>query len=232
MKLIVLLATVLVGGACVASAAPLCVSGATMASYQALGAGGCTIGNLLFSNFIYGGTSFGTASVPNTDVFLTPVDAGTFYPGPGIVFSSSGWSLPAASPTTFMFIDSTIRFNVSALPGSGVLIDDGSLALLSPVATGTGQGGVTEIISPAGIKLEVDANGLLVSQKVFAPTASVSVLKDLLIAVPQGAAGSGSVQITSFAENFSEVPEPVGTVLIGSGLLALGIWRRRASRRD
>jgi hypothetical protein len=227
MKLVVLVATMLVGGAGIASATPLCLSGGTMASYEALGLSGCTIGNLLFSNFVYGSTSHGAPAVPNTAVFLTTVNAGTYSPGPGIVFTSAGWNLPSASPTTALLIDSSISFDVSAIAGTGVLIDDASMMLLTALATGTGRAGVTETITASPIKLQVDANGALVSHDVFPPVTKVSVLKDLLVTIPRGTPGSGSAFVGSFEENFSEVPEPVGAILIGSGLLALGIWRRR-----
>ena len=93
MKVSVLLAISLAVFVSAASAAPLCVRGGTMASYEALGAGGCVIGDKLFSNFVYGSTAHGTGvAVPDTAVFLTPVERHGVNPGPGIVFSSSGWS--------------------------------------------------------------------------------------------------------------------------------------------
>jgi hypothetical protein len=76
--------------------------------------------------------------------------------------------------------------------------------------------------------LDVDAFGPLSDHVIFAPTRTVQVRKDFFIGIPQF--GTGSVRVSDFTENFSEMPEPVGTVLIGSGLLALGIWRRRVSR--
>ena len=55
-----------------------------MASYEALGAGGCVIGERLFSNFGYVSTSGGNGTaVADTAVFLTPVDGAQ---GPGIMF--------------------------------------------------------------------------------------------------------------------------------------------------
>jgi hypothetical protein len=217
MKLSVLLATVFFAAAGLASAAPLCISG-TMASYELL-AGGCTIGNLLFSNFAYTGVA-----VPNSTVTLAPVDGG-YSPGPGITFSSSGWTA-TASPDGVVNIDSSILFDVSALDGRPI-ITDGSLTLLSSGSTGTGVAEIGETIEPGNIQLQVNARGPLVSHVVFVPTSTVNVLKDVLVRVPQGAAGSGTAFIGSFEEDFSEVPEPVGAILIGSGLLALGIWRRR-----
>jgi hypothetical protein len=225
MKLSVLLAITLVFVSA-ASAAPLCVAGGTMASYKSLGSGGCTIGNALFSNFIYLSTASGTgAVVPDTAVFLTP--AGDTF-NPGIVFSTTGWTIPSGSLTDDSLVDSTIKFTVSILDGTSTL-EDGTLTLSSYAVSGTGFADITETIKPSSIQLQVDSGGPFVSHLYFPPTNSVSVLKDLVVAVPQGSTGTASISM--FEEDFSEAPEPVSTVLIGSGLLGLGLWRRRAVRR-
>ena len=70
-----------------------------MASYEALGAGGCVIGDKLFSNFVYGSTAHGTGvAVADTAVFLTPVNIDGVNPGPGIVFSSTDWVVSLRIP--------------------------------------------------------------------------------------------------------------------------------------
>jgi hypothetical protein len=214
-----------------ASAAPLCISGGTMASYAALGVGGCQIGDKLFSNFIYGSTGHGTGvAVAASAVFLTPVGAGTFNPGPGIIFSSAGWIVPSGSPTTNSFVDSSIGFDVTVIGGFPIM-EDGTLTLSSFAVSGSGLADITETINPAGIQLQVDSqNGPLVSHGFFPNTNHVSVLKDLLVTVQANT--TGSTQIFSFEEDFSQVPEPVGSALLGSGLLALGVWRRRVSQRS
>jgi len=222
--------TVLLTAACiaagVASAATVCVDGGTMASYQALGAGGCTIGDKLFSSFVYGSTAHGTGvAVPNTQVFLTTDNSNPY--NPGIVFSSSGWVVASASARANSFVDSSIGFTVTVLSGSPI-IEDASLTLSSFSVSGTGVVDITETINPSGTQLQVDGVGPLVSHKNFAPTSSVSVLKDLLIAVPRlGTTSGGSGRVNSFEENFSQItPEPVSSALIGLGLLAVGLWRR------
>jgi len=211
-----------------ASAAPPCIAGATMASYVALGVGGCQIGDKLFSNFIYGSTGQGTGvATPATTVFLTPVGAGTFNPGPGIIFSSAGWVVPSGLPAIDSSVDSSIAFDVTVIGGLPIM-EDGTLTLSSFAVTGTGLAHITETINPAGIQLQVDSrNGPLVSHGFFPNTNHVSVVKDLLVAVQANT--TGSAQVFSFEEDFSQVPEPVGTILVGSGLLALGFLRRRAT---
>jgi len=234
MKVVALFVVGLSVLASTASAAPVCVGGATMASYVALGPGGCTIGNLLFSNFAYGSTGHQNgAAVPASQVFLQPVNIGTFQPGPGIVFSSELWFVNSASLIDDSYVDSSIAFDVSTL-GQARIIEGGTLILSSFSAAGTGMANVAETLTPegsAGIPLWVDSEGPFSSHVGFAPVDTVHVLKDLLIFVPQGDA-RGSARINSFEEDFSEAPEPVGSALVGSGLLAFAFWRRRASQRS
>jgi hypothetical protein len=216
-----------------ASAIPVCVSGGTLASYEAL-AGGCIYdGSLLFSNFIYGNTFAGAgAAVSNTNVFLTLVGAGTY--NRGIVFSTgeagNGWSVQVNSPGGLSFVDSSIQFTVTAL--SGGKIEDGTLTLLSFGTGGSGRATIGETINPGGVppgfQYTVRGVGPTTTHEIFPASTMVTVLKDIQVRVP--ASGTGFATINSFEEDFSQMPEPVGSVLIGSGLLALGIWRRRMSR--
>ena len=236
MRLSVLLAVTLVAFASMASAEPIfptCIAGGTMASYEALGVGGCVIGDKLFNNFSYSSTGSGTATaVPDSLVFLTPVDAGTYSPGPGIVFSSNNWVVPGSTTVTSI-LDMSFRFTVTVLPG-GHLIDDASLTLGNFNMTGNGTGNIGESLCNAdcsaqlGRRLDVSAGGQLFDETSFAGTNTVVVQKNFSLAVPRNS--TGSISVSSFTENFSEIPEPVGAILIGSGLLALGAWRRRGSR--
>src|SRR5260370_17713210 len=101
MKLSVLLVITVAAFVSAASAAPLCVAGGTMASYEVLGAGGCVIGDKLFSNFVYGSTGHGNGvAVADTAVFLTPVNIGGLNPVPGIVFSGAPRAAPPPPPPT------------------------------------------------------------------------------------------------------------------------------------
>ena|ERR1039457_1797742 len=234
MKLSVLLAATLFAFASMASAAPLCTAvGITMADYVALGSTGCQIGDKVFYNFFYSSSGSGLgAGVPAGAVVLSPVGADTY--NPGIVFSSDNWFVPGPSSTGNSIIDASLGFTVTVLPG-GNPIDDASLTLGSFVQAGAGIATIGETVFAGdgftqlgGRALGVSAGGQLVDEVHFANTSTIQVKKDFELVVPAGS--TGSVRVSSFTENFSEIPEPVGAILIGSGLLALGAWRRRGSR--
>ena len=88
MKASALLATIFFAAVSIASAAPLCVAGGTMVSYVSLGSDGCTVGDLLFSNFVYNDSG----SAPGTMVLLAPISSSLTNSGPGLSFTSSAWT--------------------------------------------------------------------------------------------------------------------------------------------
>lgn len=235
MKLSMFLAAMLVVFASMAVAAPLCTdlvgtgaAGAvTMADYVALGGGGCQIGDKLFSNFFYQPTHAGEGpAVAASSIFMAPVNPTSY--NPGIVFSSNDWLVSGG----VSYYDASISFGVTVL-GGGSLIEDATLTMgADATVSGTGSAAIGESIvagdgfTPLGA-LNVDAgSGRLVDHVIFAPSSTVEFSKNFRI----GTSGAGTARVFSFTENFSEAPEPVGTILIGSGLLVLGAWRRRVTR--
>src|SRR5690242_2850835 len=79
--------------ACVAPAKPLpCVSG-TLSSYIALGAGGCTVGPVIFANFTYAADATGGApQISPDEIKVTP--SFTIPATGGFIFSSD-WGVAA-----------------------------------------------------------------------------------------------------------------------------------------
>ena len=236
MKLSMFLAATLLVFASMAVAAPLCTglagTGAggavTMADYLALGSGGCQMGDKIFSDFFYQPSSGGDGpAVAASAIFVAPVNPGSY--NPGIVFSSSNWFVSGVNS----YYDASIAFNVTVLRG-GAPINDATLTMGADASvSGAGSASIGEsIVAGGGFPelgaLDVDATGPLVDHVSFAPTSTVEVSKNFFIGT--SLTGDGSARIFSFTENFSEVPEPVGAILIGSGLLVLGAWRRRGSR--
>jgi hypothetical protein len=140
-------------------------------------------------------------------------------------------------------------WNVNNTNGGGELRED---SLISFTATGPGitnlelffNGSVTGTGS-ANVTEQYCLNGTLTNcpgplgqlsvtnpppgfsdQVFFAPVQSISVSKDILV---DTGSGPGSAMISQVVNNFSS-PEPLSFVLLGSGLLGLGLLRKRIKR--
>ena len=80
----------------------------------------------------------------------------------------------------------------------------------------------TAVAAPLA-QISVDSNESAVSGT-FTGTSPVYIFKDIQAGDPNG-------QLTEFTQTFQpSVPEPVSTVLLGSGLLALGLLRRKSRK--
>jgi hypothetical protein len=237
MKRIVLIVAVLAALVNVASAAPVLCGSATVAYYVATYnslANACQVGDKLFYNFNYSGTQVGG---------LTPVDAtqvnvvgdSSNPDEPGLIFSSTFWTVSSPGGSHgILDLDSSIAFTVQTIDNSA-RITDASLDFTGGfTVTGTAGADIAERVSPNGVppakSFHVDSTGPLSTTVFFDPVSVVTVSKDLVVIIPADSAGTAT--ITSFREGFSEnSPEPVGTILIGSGLLAIGLFRRRICKQ-
>jgi len=201
-----------------------------MSVYDALGFS-CFISDKLFSNFTYSPTAGGNGvPVPDTAVFVT---ADTLDPNnPGFHFASSAWTVSSSVNDTFdSFVDSTINFDVATLSGQA-LIDDNTLTLNAFSSSGLGFFlAVDEQYTPdpSGLGLHVHSDPFSTTttdHRVFTPINALHVTKDLFLGAENHTTSTAT--ITQFSENFSEIgaPEPLGFVLMGSGLIGLGIRRR------
>ena len=218
----------------IASANPACLSDTIanyMANYTSL-ATACQVGDKLFYAFLYSGTAAGTTAPTSSQV--TVVGDSSNVNEPGLVFSSSGWTVSGTSTLASpLYVDSNISFTV-AVVGLVPLIYDASLDFANHFSvSGQGVASIGETVTLGNTNtstaLHVDsANGPFTSVSEFSPVSFVRVNKDLIVQVPQNIdAATGTATITSFREGFSEMPEPVSCVLFGSGLLGLGLLRRR-----
>src|SRR5271170_1216319 len=187
--------------------AAACVTG-TLADYIALQAGGCTIGDKTFYDFGYTASAsqgaLGALPIPAGGITVDPVPPATGPAGEiGLDFVAA-WVVGAGGT-----LDSNIRFNVAVTGGGPLQIDDASLVQAGSSFSGTGIASVSENAcgpapcSPTGsiTLLTVDESGqtVLSDHTFFAPTGSLSVIKDIAVL-----GGTGSASISFVGDTFSQ----------------------------
>jgi hypothetical protein len=208
-----------------ASAAPVCVDSDSLADYIALGEEGCMIGDKVFSDFSYVFSGTGT-TIPSSAVTVTTDPTPL---NPGVIFNAPWFAAPGT------IIDVAIGFTVT-----GPNIKDASIVvggLTGGFLTGAEDlclGDAWDVSSCEGTELSpamTVANGSL-SDSIdwfdeYGPVSQVGVFKDITL---ENFTGSTGVSFSLISQNFSQVPEPSTLLLMGGGLLALGLARRRAIR--
>jgi hypothetical protein len=184
------------------SASP-CVAGATLDTYVALGAGGCTIGpetvnNFSFSVFSVGG---GATAIPDTDITVTPTSgAGTY----GAIFASSDFSV------TTGFVTYLIGFTWDSLPIRGMddVLDPGNVNIST-------DGCVGFAFTPtcAGSTVNVDVTPTMTFDQVFfSPTLVLGVANTISLIADDPAS------FNSIENDISVTPEPASLLLTALGL--------------
>ncbi len=206
---------------------PACVT-TTLDNYLALGAGGCSIDEIGFSNFNFSVLSAGGGAdpIPASAILVTPTLNGE---NGSLTFSSAGFSVTGSQFVTYLLgysidphpiirgFDDELDVDGPTFPGSASVTTD--LCLL---ATFTG-----DLCLPPGVpaSLNVFDNGVTaqLSDAVgFTPLAVIGVRNTIDLH-----ANGANADFTSLTNSAVEVPEPAAWLLVSSGLLGLLVRRRR-----
>ncbi len=238
MKRILLISLALLIMASGGFASQLCTNNVGLDQYIANYAGinnACQIGDKLFYDFGYSSSLAPSGTPPSASgVSIAPVP-GDGYSDPGILFSVGGFLVFPGKT-----LDATITYTVATLSGSAVMegysLDIAGSHTGQP--TGAGSGSVTESFSgnPLGTPL-VTSVGPFAAATLSAETdilpwvSSTTVTTQIHLQSPVD--GNDRVTISAIEEHFAEaVPEPYETILIGSGLLFFGLWRKRVKHSN
>jgi hypothetical protein len=183
-------------------AAAICATG-TLASYEALGAGGCQIGSLTVNNFSYAMLS-GTVTIPDTSITVTPsVVSNTL----GLTFSSPLFSVSGTDSAVYMLgytwdpgdirsLEDILNTNTPVFPG---LARISTLACLDSAFSGAICPTTTDL-------LVVSHNGIIANTPntvTFSPPIGILGIRNTIETDGNGA----SSEFTSF-ENVVTLPEP------------------------
>ncbi len=221
MKKSLLLFTFVFGG-CSLALATECPT-TTLAVYEASGFS-CNIGtsgDITFSGFGY--FPSGSILIPASDVLVTPETIGAEQ---GFQFNAPWFALPGGLLDTFIDYTATC---------DGCEIDDLALSI---AGAGAGTGGLVRVDEtysaptppPSGtLTVGVFGGTTVLSQGpvTFAPTGSLTVSKDILLAGGTSGLGSAVSSVTNlFSTTTSTVPEP-SLLFLSAGLLGLLPFARR-----
>jgi hypothetical protein len=197
--------------------ASACVAGATLASYEALGVGGCTIGPQTVDDFTFSVVSSGGGAIPlaDTDITVTPTFGPDFY---GVQFASTGFLVTGAG-----FVNYLIGYTWDSIPirGMGDVLDPGTVDILTNGCVGAAFAGA----SCGGTPVSVDVNlGQLTDFVAFSPTTILGVRNNISLNANGTSASFDSIENDAYV-----TPEPASFLLAGLGMamLAAGVRRRR-----
>ena len=205
----------------------------TLANYEALGPGGCTIKGLPFSNFSFSKVFASGGAVPVTaaQITVTPVDPEI---AAGLNFGSTGFSVSPGQAVQYRLeleVDDPpiihgwdLRLFDPVMPPADITITSEEclgaafVGLVCPTSSI-----ITNTVSDNGITAVLD------DTESFAPVGTVGELTTITLDATAG----GSASFTSFTESaILQTPEPSSAILLAPcGALLLLLARRRLLRK-
>jgi len=191
----------------------------------------CQSGNLIFSGFTYSGTGNpNEIIIPASSINTLPL---TQTGEEGFQFAS-GWSVGTQVGGMSSFQNSLITFVVTDALGIGDLVlgfngsftgtgtsstaENFCMNATSVVGCPSGQGGSLNVTNPPPF---------FDSKLLFGTVTSIAISES--INVTSGT--NGTAAASQVLNEFSGIPEPLTGILLGSGLIGLGLLRRRMVRR-
>lgn len=184
--------------------AAACVAGGTLASYEALGAGGCTIGPQTVETFSFSVVSGSGTS--DTNIFLTPTFGPDYY---GVQFASTGFVTASSS------VEYLIGFTWDSIPIRGL-----GDALDPPTNVNISTAGCVGSAYPCGSPVTVTVDPTqLTDTAFFSPTGILGISNDIVI--------SANGNFSSIEDDAYVVPEPAVFFLTGFGVAMLAALLRR-----
>jgi hypothetical protein len=186
-----------------------CVSGGTLASYEALGVTGCTIGPQTVNNFSFSVLTIGGGATAelDTNITVTPQFGANLF---GTLFATtdSGFSVGSG------FVTYLLSYTWDSLPIRGMddVLDPGDVNILTDGCIGAAFSGS----SCSGTSTSVTVNPSQLTDSVFfSSTAILGIRNTISLNADQGTAS-----FTSIENDVTVTPEPASFLLIA---LALGI---------